>query len=261
VSPPALLRRLRFAGRPVLVVLTDLLLGVRALLFVGFAHVCPCCGWRLRTFTAGGTSFASRWHGYCPRCNSKARHRRVWLYLQSKTNLFTEDLHLFHVSPKYSLSRRLVRRKNLTYVSADLGYRANIGLRMDLAAVPLRSDSMDAAICVHVLEHVEDDRAAMAELHRVLKPGGWALISVPLRLDQPTYEDASIVTAAGREAAFGETTHLRYYGSDLCDRLRDAGFEVSVDWASDVPDAVRKRYGLLDDENIFLCTKPGGEDR
>jgi SAM-dependent methyltransferase len=256
-----MLRRLRFAGRPVLVLVTDVLLACRAIPFLGLTHVCPCCGWRLRTFTAGGTSLKARWHGYCPRCNSKARHRRVWLYLQSRTNLFTDELHLFHVSPKYSLSRRLIRMRHLTYVAADLGYRANIDLRLDLSAVPLRSCSMDAAICVHVLEHVEDDRAAMNELHRVLKPGGWALISVPIRLDQPTYEDASIVTAAGREAAFGETTHVRYYGYDLSDRLAEAGFEVSLDLASDVPDETKKRYGLLDDENIFLCKKPLAEVR
>ena len=245
----------RFTRRPIFARVIDRLLAVRALVFVGRAHICPCCGWRLRTFTRGGFSLKQRHSGYCPRCNAKARHRRVWLYLRDRTNLFTDQLRLFEVSPKYSMSRRLMRMKNLHYLGADLEHRPNIALRMDLTAVPIRSSSVDAVICMHVLEHVHDDRTAMAELHRILKPGGWALISVPIRVDRATYEDASIVTPAAREAAFGETTHVRFYGFDVSDRLAAAGFDVQVDLASDINEATKRRYGLLDDENIFMCRK------
>lgn len=238
------------------VIVVDVLLAARALAFVGRRYVCPCCGWQLRDFTKGGFSLQSRLHGYCPRCNAKARHRRVWLYLQQKTNLFTDPLAVFHVSPKYALSRRLSRMAHLDYVAGDIAHRPHISMRMDLTAVPVADERFDAVICVHVLEHIEDDRAAIAEIHRVLKPGGWALISVPIRLDQPTYEDASIVTAAAREAAFGETTHVRFYGYDLRDRLASAGFDVSVDLGSEIDEETRSRFGLLDDENIFMCRKP-----
>lgn len=118
---------------------------------------------------------------------------------------------------------------------------------------------MDAVICVHVLEHIRDDRAAIGEIYRLLQPGGWALISVPIRLDGPTYEDPSIVSPAAREAAFGETNHVRLYGLDLVDRLEDAGFDVSVDLASAVSETTRQRYGFLDDENIFMCRKTSSE--
>ena len=246
----------RITGRPVSNRLVDLALAARALPFVGTRYRCPCCGWRLRSFTMGGPSLRTRHHGYCPRCNAKARHRRVWLYLQEHTNLFSEGVRLFHVSPKYGLSRRLSRMRNIHYIGADLGNRPNTVLTMDLTAVPLRSASVDAVICVHVLEHIDDDRAAMAEMHRILRPGGWALVSVPVRLDQRTYEDASIVTPSAREAAFGETSHVRYYGYDLADRLAAAGFEVSLDLASDIDARTRRTYGLLDDENIFMCRRP-----
>jgi SAM-dependent methyltransferase len=246
----------RITERPAFQRAVDLALAIRAIPFVGTRYVCPCCGWRLRAFTEGGFSLRTRHHGYCPRCNAKARHRRVWLFLQQHSNLFEDRLRLFHVSPKYSLSRRLVRMRNIEYVGADISNRPNIVLTMDVSAVPLRSRSVDAVICVHVLEHVDDDRAAMAELHRILRPGGWTLISVPLRLDQPTYEDASITTPAAREAAFGETTHVRFYGHDLADRLAAAGFEVTLDLASELDDATIDRYGLLDDENVFWCRRP-----
>jgi SAM-dependent methyltransferase len=48
-----------------------------------------------------------------------------------------------------------------------------------LTAIPVRSGSVDLAICTEVLEHVADDRSAVAELRRVLSPGGSLLLSVP----------------------------------------------------------------------------------
>lgn len=119
----------------------------------------------------------------------------------------------------------------------------------------MAAGSFDAALCIHVLEHVEDDRHAMAELHRVLRPGGWALVSVPIRLDRPTHEDPAITDPAERQAVFGERSHVRFYGADLADRLREVGFEVELDLASDIPDDVRKRHGLRMDENLFRCRK------
>ena len=236
----------------------DAALAIRALAFVGRRYKCPCCGWRLRTFTHGGASLRSRPSGYCPRCNAKARHRRDWLYLADTTNLFAERLRLLHVSPKYSLARRLHKMPNLDYVAVDIEYRPYTSVRADLANLPLQSNQFDAAICIHVLEHVADDTTSMAELFRVLKPGGWALISVPIRLGEPTYEDASITTPAERKRAFGETSHLRYYGYDLVDRLENAGFEVTMDAAADLTPNIVTEYGLKRDENVFMCVKPVG---
>lgn len=196
-----------------------------------------------------------RHHGYCPRCNSKARHRRIWLYLEENTNLFTDQLQLLHVSPQYSLSRRLITMPNLEYVGVDIQDRANIRLKVDLAAAPLQSNTFDAAICVHVLEHVQEDQKAIQELYRVLKPGGWAVVSVPIRLDQKTFEDPSIILPEDRKRAFGEESHFRFYGYDLIEQLEECGFQVQLDLAADVEQQTREKYGLLDDENIFFCRK------
>lgn len=235
--------------------LLETLLAARALLFLGTRYTCPCCGWRLRAFTRGGASLKVRDRGYCPRCNSKARHRREWLLLEQKTDLFSDRLRLFHVSPKYSLSRRFKRMPNLDYVAGDLYDRANIGLRMDLTATPICSHTFDAIICIHVLEHVKEDRRAMQELFRVLKPGGWALISAPMRLDQETFEDPSITTPEERQRAFGEAEHVRIYGQDLIDRLQEVGFRVQLHPSTDVRGQMAEKYGLRDDENTMYCTK------
>lgn len=233
----------------------DAALAARGLLFLGQQVRCPCCGWAFRGFSRGGAGLKTRADGYCPRCAAKQRHRRIWLYLQEHTDLFTAPTRLFHVSPKYSFARRFARIPTIDVVGLDLTPGPYVDVVADLCRVPLPTGSFDAAICVHVLEEVEDDVTAMRELHRVLRPGGWALVTVPTRMDQPTYEDPSIVTPRERRRAFGERAHVRVYGHDLVDRLRSAGFRVEVDLATAIDPPTRDRYGLRDDENIFLCRR------
>jgi SAM-dependent methyltransferase len=233
----------------------EMLLVLRALPFLGNRHVCPCCRFRMRAFCAGGASLRTRSAGYCPRCGSKARHRRIWVFLARKTNVFSTSMQLLEVAPHYSFSRQWIRKKDLRFVGAGLYGGAHIGLRMDLIAAPLRSETFDAILCVHVIEEIPDDRAAMKELFRLVKPGGWVLVSVPTRMDRETYEDPSISTPKDRRRAFGEEAHVRIYGRDLTERLEASGFRVEVDLAADVDPAARERYGLRDDENIFLCSK------
>jgi predicted SAM-dependent methyltransferase len=145
---------------------------------------------------------------------------------------------------------------NLDYVGIDLHDRPNTCVRMDLATTPIRVDTFDAIMCVHVLEHIQEDRQAIRELFRVLQPGGWAVITVPIRLDQKTFEDPRITTPEERERAFGEAQHVRFYGYDLLERLEAVGFQVHLDLGQDVEQQTKEKYGLLDDENIFYCTKP-----
>jgi SAM-dependent methyltransferase len=146
--------------------------------------------------------------------------------------------------------------KNLEYIGIDLYPRRNIKLLMDLVQTPICSDSIDTAICIHVLEHIEKDRTALQEIYRVLKPRGWVLISVPIRLEESTFEDPSIKTPEARQLAFGETGHVRFYGIDLKDRLEETGFKVHLEVGKDIDKEEMNKYGLLDDENIFFCTKP-----
>jgi len=245
------LTRMPFFGKAI-----EAFLFLRALLFVGSRYTCPCCGWRLRAFTHGNYSLRVRHNGYCPRCNAKSRHRRDWLFLESKTNLFSEPLRLLHVSPKYSLSRRFVKMPSIDYVGIDLFDRPNTSIRVDISGIPVKCETFDALLCIHVMEHVEDDVAAIAELYRVLKPGGWAFITVPIRLDRKTYEDPTITAPEDRLLHFGEEQHARIYGLDFPDRLESAGFDVQLDLAQDLDRSTSEEYGLFADENVFYCTKP-----
>jgi predicted SAM-dependent methyltransferase len=246
----------RFTDRPIFLRLIETFLFLRGLLFIGSRYVCPCCGWRLRAFTHGNYSFSKRHNGYCPRCNAKSRHRRDWLFLEEHTDLFSSDILLLHISPKYSLSRRFVRMPNIDYIGVDLEGRPNASIKVDISGIPVKSETFDALICIHVLEHVENDLVAISEMFRVLRPGGWAFITVPIRLNQKTYEDPSINTPEDRLHHFGEEQHVRFYGCDFSNRLQSAGFNVRLDPAENVNQATTKKFGLLADENVFFCIKP-----
>jgi len=181
----------------------------------------------------------------------------VWLHLEERTRLSEEDRQVLEVAPWPSFLRRLRRMPNISFVGLDIGaWGPQVTLVGDAGAIPVREGIFDLVLCVHVLEHVPDDRGVMRELHRVLKPGGVAVVNVPMRLDRPTLEDPAITDPDERTRLFGEPFHVRYYGPDLGDRLTAAGFEVSLDLATDVPPAARARFGLRDDEHIFHCIKP-----
>jgi SAM-dependent methyltransferase len=139
----------------------------------------------------------------------------------------------------------------------DLETRPNSCVQMNLTDTPLRTNTFDAIICIHVLEHIEKDQEAMSELFRVLKPGGWAVLSVPIQLKEKTFEDPSITAPHERKRAFGEEEHVRIYGYDLVDRLETCGFSVELDLASRIQESTIMKYGLLADEQVLYCTKAG----
>lgn len=235
--------------------LVDSFMALRTLPCIGFRRYCPCCGWHLLMFTRGNMSYRPRQYGYCPRCNSKPRHRWLWLDMTKRTNILNAPLSVLHVSPSYSIARRLRRLPNIQYYSGDLSYRPFVQFKLDLTQAALSSNTFDAVICIHVLEHIEHDRPAIAELYRTLKPGGWAVIAVPVRMDEPTYEDPSIVAPQDRLREFGELDHFRYYGYDIVDRLADAGFSVETVYASTLDEKTIIHCDLRPEEVMFYCQK------
>jgi predicted SAM-dependent methyltransferase len=112
------------------------------------------------------------------------------------------------------------------YLTADLESPL-AAMHFDVQHIPLGDASVDVVICNHLFEHVEDDRRAMRELYRVMRPGGWGIMMVPEdRSRATTFEDDTITDAAERTRLFGQYDHRRLYGRDYDDRLREAGFEV-----------------------------------
>jgi SAM-dependent methyltransferase len=208
------------------------------------------CGCRFDRFKADW----NRPNALCWRCGSHERQRAQWLLFERRIDLLLGASALLHFAPEWALRRRLSQIRHLRYVTADLS-QPDVDLHLDITAVELPDASFDAVICSHVLEHVDDDAAAMRELRRITAPGGWCLVMVPLDVTRErTYEDRSIVEPAERRRAFWQDDHVRLYAPDVGERLRGAGFEVEcVEPEQEFGAATMKRCALEPSDYIWLC--------
>jgi SAM-dependent methyltransferase len=223
----------------------------------GDAVECPCCE---RTWSA----FAADWNrpnALCPYCGSHERHRGLWLYLRDRIELGREPLKLLHFAPEFALRGRMEALETIEYVTADLD-PSGVDVRVDITDMPFPDGAFDAILCSHVLEHVEQDRAAMSELARVLSPGGWLLVLVPLDVHRErTYEDPAIQSDEDRKREFLQHDHVRLYAPDIADRLAETGLEVrAVRLADEFGGAAVVRHGLLPEETVFHCTHPSSSE-
>jgi SAM-dependent methyltransferase len=90
-------------------------------------------------------------------------------------------------------------------------------LQADVCKLPLEDAGVDAVVSANLLEHVPADVAALSELHRVLRPGGRAVLVVPVGPGMYDYYDRFL----GHER--------RYARNELAAKARRAGFEVVED--------------------------------
>jgi SAM-dependent methyltransferase len=191
-----------------------------------------------------------------PSTLSLERHRLLWLYLKNETDFFTVQKKVLHIAPEQCFINRFKKLKNLDYITADL-YSPIVDVKADILDLPFKENSFDVIFCNHVLEHIIDDKKAMQELYRVLKPGGFGVFQVPqnLNLDK-TYEDFSITLPKERAKHFGQYDHVRIYGKDYFERLREVGFKVNeVEYTKKLSDDKITRYCLTKGEILPICFK------
>jgi SAM-dependent methyltransferase len=208
------------------------------------AKTCPLCGYK-GFFSAFGSP--PRWDAQCPSCGSLERHR-----------LFALSLHdmpingaVLHFAPEAAVAQ-LVKKRGVQYTSADIS-RRDVDKNWNIEKISCADDQYDVVICSHVLEHV-NDRKALKELYRIIKPGGLLLVMVPIAEGcAETYEDENITDPKDREIHYGQDDHVRIYGADFKQRLFGAGFEVMV-YTAFGRDSIK--YGLLMGEKLWSCRKP-----
>ena len=215
------------------------------------ARTCPICGYQGMFI---GVGHPPRWDARCPQCGSRERHRLMHLWVTQSGGDRLAGRRILHFAPEKAVLRQM--RGNPLYESADL-HQKGVTHRVDITQVPLPDASYDVVIAHHVLEHIPDDRQAMREMFRLLKPGGVAVLSVPLNATrQQTYENAAITAPEQRHAHFSAEDHKRYYGLDFSDRLTDVGFRPLI-FRMSPEDEVR--YGLQRDEWITIAEKPSDQ--
>jgi len=245
-------------------------LAYKKIRFFGLRHLCPFCKSRLGRFLPYGLTFpvltekkvvggGYRLNTLCPVCDSFDRERLLYLHLVHKTEIFSKPQKVLHIAPEVRVRNVLTGKANIDYLTADL-MADNVMAKVDITDIRYPDNSFDSIICNHVLEHVIDDRKAMSELYRVLKPGGWAILQVPMSLAlESTYEDFTINTPEGREIAFGQNDHVRIYAKDYVDRLSQAGFKVELhNWYAENDNfgGRANRFGLNEEECVYRVSKP-----
>lgn len=189
---------------------------------------CPLCGWRgvfLR--------HAGRGRQICLVCGSRARHRALAVAVEGH-DLWSDEPsdgagRGLHAAPEPCL-RGLLDARCGRWLRGDLRARPGDGhaVGFNLCRLPFADDTFDRLVANHVLEHIVDDEAALREMYRVLRPGGLAILMVPVVAART--EDYGFVAPARNE-------HARDCGPDYVERYRAVGFEVEVVTSDRLPDA------------------------
>ena len=194
----------------------------------GAGVTCNVCGWT-------GDAFNGREHcesADCPQCGSIGRDRFLVYSLCARVPE-RSGLRLLETSPRMGDGYRTCMARWFDYTASDFDERAHKGsVQVDLQAIDLPTASLDVLMTAHVLEHVPDTDRALQEMHRVIAPGGWLILQVPvLQAD----------TAPPVEPEFhGDNTPVFWrFGFDLTKRLRAQGFEAELLCTDELHELVR----------------------
>ena len=195
----------------------------------------------------------------CPRCGAHDRERHLLLYME-KTGILSNmrKKSVLHFAPEKHLGRRIAGASLDRYVPCDLFPRTANVQRVDMLAMPFEDETFDLVIANHVLEHVDDDVKALTEIHRVLKPGGYAILQTPYcAMLHHTWQDPGIDTDAARVEAYGQADHVRLFGRDIFERFTSTGLVSCVRQHEELlADVDSAELGINPREPFFLFSRP-----
>lgn len=157
----------------------------------------------------------------CPRCDLYERHRLQFLVMKELAKQYNcQDLSALHFAPEPQF-KRIFERLFGSYTTADIE-SSEVDYSVDIRGMNFKESSFDVVYASHVLEHVDNDSAALKEIYRVLKPGGFAVLPVPI---------VSTRTVEYPEPNIYEFGHVRAPGVDYFDRYKEIFDNVEV-WDS-----------------------------
>ncbi len=216
---------------------------------------CLICGWKGYKFIPINCGNKIIYENYlCPNCDSHPRHRLLYLYLKKKLNS-RKNFELLHFSPQKCLKDYISNFSNINYLSSDF----KIGKEMvdeNIEKLTFKNNSFDVILCIHILEHINNDKKAISELYRILKPDGFAIIDVPINYNlKKTYENTNIILPEDRAIAFGQSDHIRLYGNDFKFLLRKEKFKVKIVHFYKNFNSKEIIYYGFEKNPIYYCTK------
>lgn len=233
----------------------------------GSTYHCPFCGYNARDLEIVGHDLpvllekhvigGGKRAAGCYKCHSRDRERLLYAFLIEELKIGDhKNLRVLHIAPEPKLSAVLQKLNLEAYVCGDLfteGYEYAAHVQnMNVMAIPYEDNHFDYVLCNHVLEHIPEDTNAMKEIFRVLKPGGSAILQVPISKNSGhTVEDFSIEDPKKREERFGQFDHVRIYGQDYVQRLESVGFKMN---RINISEKYQK-LGVNPEEDLFVCEK------
>ena len=194
----------------------------------------------------------------CPYCSCHDRDRHLVMYFDA-LQLWErmKDATVLHFAPEENIEIRIEKEKPRVYVKADLSPGKSDIQKIDVTDIPFSDCHFDFIICNHVLEHVLEDRLALSELFRVLKPGGWAVLQTPFStLLANSFCDPAIDSDDLRKFFYGQEDHVRVYGRDLFSKIGEAGFTLHLKKHDDIlSEQDYFYYGVNPKEDLILATR------
>ena len=235
------------------------------ILHYGRKHYCNVCCAHVREWIKVGLDNevfnnhimvgAGRRKRGCPVCHSTDRDRLMLDFVQDyfKSHPQSKDFSLLHIAPEsYLIS--LLNEGVKDYFRGDAfapgyAYDTRNTEAMDIQQLRFEDCTLDWVIANHVLEHVADDHRAMQEIFRVLKPGGRAVLQVPMALDLAETIEAR--DEKDLEKVTGQYDHRRLYGLDYLLKLQAMGFQVE-EWQSKKDN---QKMGFNPNESVIQAIK------
>ena len=240
---------------------------INSLLHHGNSVFCPCCNKTFNTFLdyKFEKQYESRFIDFykntiCPNCGSKPR-QRIQCYGFNKNNYLpvsqnNREPEILIFAAEYCI-KEWFNRNRYKYITADL-FDLSADLLIDIQKTPFPDDKWSLIICNHVLQHVENYKAALLELYRILRKEGILEITVATNRNLDTvYEDADLITDEQRLKSYGEEDYLRIFGNDVEKILESIGFSVEIIRGDDLPKEIRPVIGpaVQDENRVYVCKK------
>lgn len=235
----------------------------------GNRFTCNCCGKQYDQFAPRYPAAADKQaldryevvagygeNVYCPYCLSTSRERLMIALFSNKIPVAGKRI--LHLSPEPFVFRFLKKQASVTTTDLLPGFYQRIDPNVrfaDATDLPFETNVFDLVIANHIMEHIPDDRRAMREIYRVLKPGGVAVLQVPFSESIPhTLEEPGIQDPEKQSALFGQKDHVRIYSlMDYMHRLQEAGFQVNYNAYGSLSEYYQ--YAIQPNEGFISITK------
>lgn len=226
---------------------------------------CIICGESVRDFLPAGRKqeLFDNYHviggGYrknaiCPCCGSLDRERWFYYILKNKLKVLEMTGRILHFAPERRVSKLIGINEKIDYYTGDIAHGRAMHIT-DIVDIQYKNDTFDYVICNHVMEHIVDEKKAVSEIKRVLKPNGKWIFSFPICIDMETYEDEEMITPSQRLEAYGQEDHVRLYGKDFEERFQNYGLKLEIySPQKELDELMIEKWGLIEDDIIIVAT-------